>query len=118
MFFSDFLLRKKPPKSVVCRFWLLCCFWGLALSLKQIAVAQRFLRGVVALGSASAIREKQWRGVSKALEKLSVLTPAQAAEWLAAFDAELWTAAQVTEYQEAVAAKTKLEEQSCRGTGI
>eukprot|EP00435_Cladocopium_sp_Y103_P018240 s4746_g4.t1 len=90
----------------------------MASNLKQIEAAQRFLRGVVALGSFSEIREKQWRGVSKSLEKLSVLTPAQAAEWLAALDAELWTAAQVAEYQEKIAAKTKaLEEQSCRGTG-
>eukprot|EP00435_Cladocopium_sp_Y103_P038537 s3768_g10.t1 len=84
----------------------------MASNLKQIEAAQRFLRGVVALGSFSEIREKQWRGVSKSLEKLSVLTPAQAAEWLAALDTELWTSAQVAEYQEKIAAKTK-----ARGTG-
>ena len=86
--------------------------------LKQIEAAQRILRGVVALGSFSDIREKQWRGVSKALGKVPVLTPAQAAEWLAALDGNIWTAAQVAEYQEAVAVKTNaLEEQACRGTG-
>ena len=62
---------------------------------KQIEAAQKFLRGVVASSSFSEIREQQWRGVSKSLEKVAVLTPAQAAEWLAAFDGELWTAAQV-----------------------
>ena len=85
---------------------------------KHIEAAQKFLRGVVALSSFSEIREKQWRGVVKALEKVSALMPAQAAGWLAAFDGELWTSAQVAEFQEKVAAKTKpLEEQSNRGSG-
>jgi hypothetical protein len=87
----------------------------MAASLKQIEAAQRFLRGIVSLGSFSEIREKQCRGVCHALGKLSMLTAAQAAEWLAALDNELWTAAQVAEFQEAVAAKTKaLEEDSIR----
>lgn len=43
---------------------------------------------------------------------------AQAAEWLSAFDVELWTAAQVAAYQETIAAKTKaLEQHSLRGIG-
>ena len=88
---------------MICRHLAFFGFGGMASNLKQIEAAQRFLRGLVALGSFPEIREKQWRGVSKALEKLTVLTPAQAAEWLSVLDGELWTAAHVAEYQGIVA---------------
>ena len=105
-------------KTYVSQLLSLCVAYRKASRPKQMEAAQKFLRGVVALSSFSEMREKQWRGVSKSLEKVAVLTPAQAAEWLAAFDGELWTAAQVAEYQASIAEKTKaLEEQPMRGTG-
>ena len=56
--------------------------------------------------------------MARSLQVIGEGGPAQAAEWLAAFDGELWTAAQVAEYQASIAEKTKaLEEQPMRGTG-
>ena len=76
-------------------------------SVKELQAAQRFLRGVRALSTYEATRDKQFVQVEKVLKKAPALTAAQAAAWIGALEAGIWTDSQVECFQEAVAEKTR-----------
>ena len=73
---------------------------------KQLEASQRFLGGVRALASYEDIEQKQLRGLLIALRRSKELSTTQAASFLEAIDAKLWSQSSLEELQREVAAKT------------
>eukprot|EP00435_Cladocopium_sp_Y103_P019176 s5140_g4.t1 len=79
----------------------------MAACMKQLQAAQRFLSGIRELSTYASFVEKQAAGVKKALQKMSEVSPGEAAGILAAIDSQLWSPSHVEGFRLLLASKTK-----------
>jgi len=75
--------------------------------MKQLQAAQRFLSGIRELATYANFVEKQAAGVKKSLEKMSAVSPGEAAGILGAIDPQVWSPSHVEGFRLLLASKTK-----------
>ena len=79
----------------------------MAVCMKQLQAAQRFLSGIRELATYANFVEKQAAGVKKSLEKMSAVSPGEAAGILGAIDPQVWSPFHVEGFRLLLASKTK-----------
>ncbi|CAL1143355.1 unnamed protein product [Cladocopium goreaui] len=79
----------------------------MAVCMKQLQAAQRFLSGIRELATYANFVEKQAAGVKKSLEKMSAVSPGEAAGILGAIDPQVWSPSHVEGFRLLLASKTK-----------
>ena len=79
----------------------------MAVCMKQLQAAQRFLSGIRELATYANFVEKQAAGVKKSLEKMPAVSPGEAAGLLGAIDPQVWSPSHVEGFRLLLASKTK-----------
>ena len=78
-------------------------------SAKELVAMQTFLRGIQALTTYDATRQKQFAQLQKIMSRMSCLSAQQAALWLGTLEESLWSTSQVETIKETLAEKTREE---------
>ena len=78
----------------------------MAVCMKQLQAAQRFLTGIRELATYANFVEKQAAGVKKSWEKMPAVSPGEAAGILGAIDPQVWSPSHVEGFRLLLASKT------------